>query len=173
MRTKTKQAPLWCACAAVLSVLAGPALADRPRALDFDSMDTNADGYVSLSEWLVWFQEDIDNASPEAYGQARDSTIPVVRLKDAQGVEQTLIARPFAMGTADEADVLNDNFGEDRVESPIAARARMLRDQKMTRPFPDFESYDLDGDRRISREEMNRMVPVLANPIPPVEPPRR
>lgn len=156
----------------LLVMVGSPALAvedSRPRPLDFDQMDTNIDGLVSFSEWLVWFHEDIDAASPDAFADARDPSIPVVRLKNAEGVEQVLVARPFAMGSPEEVAVDNDRYGDDRIQSPIAARARMLRDQAVTRPFPEFDGYDTDGDRHISREEMNRTVPAFPNPIPPLD----
>lgn len=152
---------LWAALALPLlgmSAGAQPSGDERARPMHFEAMDADGDGMVSRSEWLTWFLGDMHGPQSQRSGTA-------VVISDGKGGMRTLTARPMSGGVA----VLDSHpsFGDDRIANPIAARNRMLSDQRAGRAFPQFEAYDTNGDQLLSREELHPLLPPLGNPIPP------
>lgn len=145
-----------------LLVSAAPAQPPLP-VVQFDALDADGNGEVTRSEWLAWMLAHTDEEDDVA-----DARSPFVVIKDATGVERRLVARPRVGGA--DAEYIHPSFDENRITSPVAARARLLRDQGLARPVLDFSAYDVDGNGVLTRAEVHPSTPDMGNPIPNLSP---
>jgi hypothetical protein len=140
----------------LLCCLATPLAAQENRGLNFEGMDTNADGVVTRAEWMVWFLPDSRarlGAQPEAATPGR-SARPMT-----QGVDQGVDDARFQAESFNRAA---RGTGIPTQEGVIAQRDRLRAfDGRRAPQMPSFDSFDRDGNQVLTREELARRIPTI------------
>jgi hypothetical protein len=163
-------------CALATPTLSQSALRADYKGLNFTSMDADSDGVITRPEWISWFSDDIDARTWRPESVERPST-RVIRTGEGETVV-TPNAIPMNLGSVDSTFSDTDLSPEDvegrrlknaqravqdsifAYEGPISERNRLRTyNGRSITYMPEFDEFDTNGNGRIERTEISRVVP--------------